>query len=148
MKYAVQNFLIVTWLLNFLWYIKIYCIRSGIKTMPVNRGRIPTVNCFEKGFSKQMRISKKGGEPPLRSKKSGAVLCRHYASWCIPLKDKENAVDHAKYTMPHRISGGSSIAVNASKNLADLQKLYHCCKNRVIVSRDIAVLFVTNLKSF
>ena len=52
------------------------------------------------------------------------MLCRHYASWCIPLKRKVNAVNYAKLSMLHRISGGSPIAVNASNDLADLQKLY------------------------
>jgi hypothetical protein len=42
--------------------------------MPVNRGRVPTVNCFEKGFSKQMRISKGGAQnSSQRSKKSRAA---------------------------------------------------------------------------
>ena len=73
----------------------------------------------------------------MRSKKSGAALCRHYASWCIPLKRKVNAVNYAKLSMLHRISGGAPIAVYASNNQADLQKLYDYLQELCNGSKDL-----------
>ena len=46
-------------------------------------------------------------------------------------------MDYAKYTMPHRIFGGSPIAVNASNNLADLQKLYDYLQELCNSSKDL-----------
>ena len=77
--------------------------------MPVNRGRIPTVNCFEKSF--QSRCGS------VRSKKSGR---------CFSLKlKKENAMNCEKLLTPIRLSGNPLIAVCALIIRIDLQKGDH-----------------------
>ena len=46
-------------------------------------------------------------------------------------------MNYAKLSMLHRISGGSPIAVYASNNQADLQKLYHYLQELCNGSKDL-----------
>ena len=110
-----------------------YCIRSGIKSMPVNRGRVPTVNCFEKGFSRQMRIIK------IKKIPGGFVPSSRLLVHSLHTK-KENAVNYGKLAMLYRLAGGGPLAVYASENQADVQKLFNYLQELCCDSKDLEII--------
>ena len=102
--------------------------------MPVNRGRVPTVNCFEKGFSRQMRIRQ-----DQKKSRGGFVPSSRLLVHSLKVT-KENAVNYGKLAMLYRLSGGGPLVVYASENQADVQTLFNYLQELCCNSKDLEIV--------
>ena len=96
-----------------------HCIRSGIKLVPVNRGRIPTVNRFFWNSSLKADADLEQIKKFIRD-----GLCRSLPLGAFSQK-KENAVmNYEKIAMLYRLAGCRDLVIYGNKQEKFVQQLY------------------------